>query len=75
VAGRGDGITENNRSTEASRGVAAGRWPVERILARGYGLATVYCGDIDPDYDDGFQNGVHALYPQPQPDEWGTIGA
>ena len=75
VGDRGDGCAENNRSTEASRGVSASRWPVERILARGYGLATVYCGDIDPDFDDGFQNGVHALYPKPQPDEWGTIGA
>ncbi len=71
----GHGISDGNRSTEASRGISAGRWPVERILARGYGLATAYCGDIDPDYDDGFENGVHALYPKPGPDAWGTIGA
>ena len=71
----GDGTVEDHRSTEASRGASAGRWPVERILARGYGLATAYCGDIDPDYDDGFENGVHALYPRPGPDGWGTIGA
>jgi hypothetical protein len=71
----GRGHVQNNRATEASRGVSAGRWPVERILARGYGLATVYCGEIDPDYDDGFENGVHALYPKPEPNEWGTIGA
>jgi len=75
---RNDSATgvKNNRASESGRGKAASDWQVREIISRGYGLATIYYGDVDPDFDDGFKNGVHGLYVQ-QPDStsWGTIAA
>lgn len=69
-------IAVNNKATEDSRGKMPNK-DVEMILNRGYGFATIYCGDIDPDFDDGFKNGVHALYPKLQgsDENFSTIGA
>lgn len=65
---------------ESERGTSSSRWPVEMIVDRGYGLATAYYGDIDPDYHDEFKNGVHALYPKTTGKDrpanaWGSIAA
>ena len=59
------------RGTEQSRGSAASRWQVEKILARGYGLATIYYGDIEPDFDGGLPYSVRKEFSG----DWGAIGA
>ncbi len=69
----------NNKATEASRGVRVNRWPIDKMLDKGYGLATVYYGEIDPDKND-FSDGLHSLFydeeqTKPKTNEWGSIAA
>lgn len=68
----------DNRASDKGRGSNQGRWPFEMLIQSGFAVATAYYGDIDPDFDDGFENGVHALFPEHRPDaahpdRWGTI--
>jgi hypothetical protein len=68
----------NNQTLDSLRGDSASRWPIELIVNGGCAVATAYYGDIDPDFDDGFKNGVHGLFPNHQPsadhkNRWGTI--
>ena len=50
------------------------------LLDAGFGYATFYYGDVDPDYPAGFSNGIRARYlkageTERAPDEWGSIAA
>lgn len=68
------GVT-NHAAVESARGHESGRWQYDYALEHGYGVATAgYC-EIDPDFDDGFTNGVHVLARPQGPGDWGSIGA
>ena len=69
------GISDN-RANEKGRGGAVSRWPVKEIVSRGFGVATIYYGDVDPDFDDGFKNGIHQLFDSKRDStSWGSIAA
>ena len=70
---KGKGPVVDHKASTKSRGIGASRWPLEFIIDQGFALATIYYGDIDPDFDDGFNNGVHATFGKPAKDEWGSI--
>ncbi|TWT33677.1 Alpha/beta hydrolase family protein [Posidoniimonas corsicana] len=54
-------------------------WPAEHLVERGYFAAAFHYADVDPDHHDGFQNGVHGLFDEPDrprpADAWGSIAA
>jgi hypothetical protein len=69
----------NNQLTEKSRGISTDSWQAEKIINAGYGLATIYYGEIDPDKDD-FSDGIHPFFyvddqQKPAAGEWGSIAA
>ncbi len=71
----------NNLATEASRATESSRWPIERIIESGFALATAYCGDIEPDSDVGWRNGIRGISSKEgsntvwKDGDWGTIAA
>lgn len=51
-------------------------WPAEEVIARGYAVGAFFNGDVDPDKDDNFQNGIHGVMDIKRDNEsWGTIAA
>lgn len=62
------------------RGRSFGRLDINRFLSQGIGFATVYYGDIEPDFPEGIKYGIRGHYLKdgqdyPAPNEWGAISA
>jgi hypothetical protein len=66
-------------ASDSTRGADAGQWQVEEIVHSGYGLATAYAGDIEPDFATGIAYGIRPLFFErgkaQAADDWGAIGA
>ena len=70
---------ERQTASEESRG-RDHNFDVEKVLTHGYGFATIYYQDIEPDFNGGYQFGIRLLFlkprqTEPAPDDWGAIGA
>jgi hypothetical protein len=64
----------------ASKGRAFGKINVLPLIEAGFGFATFYYGDVDPDFRGGVPLGIRAKYlkpgqTDPAADEWGAIAA
>jgi hypothetical protein len=77
-------VIKEHRATEASRGVNAGQWPIQKIVERGYALVTFYRGDIFADSlggdeypGDPLKTGLLGAHPelQTRDDNFSGIGA
>ncbi len=58
---------------DRTRGASAANWQVEKLISVGFGLATVYYYDIEPDFPEGEPLGVRPLFAHG--DDWSALGA
>jgi hypothetical protein len=70
----------DGKRVPANRNMQFGRFNVLPFIEQGIGVATVYYGDIEPDFASGIKYGIrgHYLKPgtnKPASDEWGAIAA
>ena len=70
----------DNKAHDNQRGIRDWRWPYEMVVDRGYAIATIYAGELSPDYYGGYNEGIHRGYlpdgdTVPGPHEWGVVAA
>lgn len=62
------------------KGPGFGRIDAARLIDAGFGVATFYYGDVEPDYAAGYADSIRARYAKPgvnerAADDWGSIAA
>ncbi len=66
----------NPGNEDSKRGANSGRWPVEEIITNGFGVATAWYEELEPDHKDGFKAGIRTTLASElgiKPDEWGAL--
>jgi len=76
----GDIWTREGKKIKADQPGRFSKINVEQFIDAGIGFATVYYGDIEPDFKGGIQYGIRKQYlkegqQEPAADEWGAISA
>ena len=76
----GDIWTREGKKIKADQPGRFGKIDIEAFVAAGFGVATVYYGDIEPDFKGGTPYGIRSVYLQPGQttpanNEWGAISA
>ena len=76
----GEMWSRDKKRVPAPRGGGFGLVDPLPFLANGIGFATLYYGDIEPDFKGGIPFGIRGRYlkpgqTEPAPDEWGAIAA
>ncbi len=70
---------DRGRAVPESRGARSRRYPLPRIVSRGYALVTACYGDLFPDRPDGFGESIYALFDDAaerrRSGSWGAISA
>jgi len=76
----GDVWTRDGKKIKADQPGRLGKMNIDQFIDAGFGFATIYYGDIEPDFRTGLQYGIRSVYLKPgqatpAPDEWGAISA
>ncbi|XOV91769.1 MAG: acetylxylan esterase [Bacteroidota bacterium] len=72
--------TREGERIHASEGRSFGKFDLDKFIDEGIGVASIYYGDIEPDFPDGLKYGIIGHFfnegeNYPAPDEWGAISA
>ena len=76
----GEVWNREGKKVPAAQSRGFGKINIDTFISQGIGIATVYYGDIEPDFKTGFQYGIRGHYMKPgqsypADDEWGAISA